>query len=336
LLLNHEEPLMKRTRIALLAGLSLMAASLLASPQAGAQGFPSKSVRIVIPFPPGGPTDQIGRMLAQKLQEAWGQTVVVDNRPGAGGQIAATQLKQAPADGHTLYIGDMGALAINATIYENFSFDPLRDFQPITGLMNSAMMVLVPGNSPSNTMGELMARGTGAGGRLNYASQGIGAGGHLAGEMLRVQSKANLNHVPYKGGAPAMQDLIAGQVDLFIDVLGSALPQARAGKVKMLAVLGPRRLPNAPDVPTTAEAGYPQLVMSAWFGMVTRAGVPEPVVRKLHDDVVAALASPDITRRLLDVGFEPTPTTPEQFGAFMREETERWGAVAKAAGVKVD
>lgn len=327
---------MKRKHVACLAGLSLMAAAFVAAPVALAQSFPAKSVRIVIPFPPGGPTDQIGRMLGQKLQESWGQSVLVDNRPGAGGQIAAAQLKQAPADGYTLYIGDMGALAINATIYENFSFDPLRDFAPITGLMNSAMMVLVPASSPSNTLAELMARASGPNGRLNYASQGIGAGGHLAGEMLRVQSRANLNHVPYKGGAPAMQDLIAGQVDLFIDVLGSALPQARAGKLKMLAVLGPRRLASAPEVPTTAEAGYPNLVMSAWFGLVTRAGVPDAVIRKLHDDVVTALGSADITRRLIDVGFEPTPTTPEQFGAFMREETERWGAVAKTAGVKVD
>ncbi len=323
---------MKRTLAACLAAVSVV----LATPQVVAQTFPAKPVRIVVPFPPGGPTDQIGRILAQKLQDSWGQSVVVDNRPGGGGQIGAAQLKQAVADGHTLFIGDMGALAVNATLYADLSYDAVRDFQPISLLMSAPMVVLVSGASSVNSVADLVARGTGAGAKLNFASQGIGSGGHLAGEMLRMQSGANLNHVPYKGGAPAMQDLMGGQVDLFFEVIGAALPQARAGKVKMLAVATPRRLAVAPDVPTTAETGFPRLTMSPWFGIVTRAGVPEASVRKLNADITAVLALPDVVKRLTDVGFDPIPGSPEQFAAFMREETERWGAVVKSSGARVD
>ncbi len=323
---------MKRTFAACLAGMSMM----LATTQILAQAFPVRPVRILVPFPPGGPTDQIGRILAQKLQDTWGQSVMVDNRPGGGGQIGAAQLKQAPADGHTLFIGDMGALAVNATLYAELSYDATRDFQPVTLLMSAPLMVLVPAASSVNSVAELIARGTAPGAKLNFASQGIGSGGHLAGEMLRTQSGANLNHVPYKGGAPAMQDLIGGQVDLFFEVIGAALPQARAGKLKMLAVATPRRIAVAPDIPTTAEAGFPRLTMSPWFGIVARAGVPEATLRKLHGDITAVLAMPDVVKRLTDVGFDPIPGSPEQFAAFMREETERWGAVVKSSGARVD
>lgn len=315
---------------------TLLACVALAGGSAIAQTFPAKPIRIIVPFPPGGPTDPIGRMIAQKMQESTGQTVLVDNRPGGGGQIGAAQLKQAPADGYTLFIGDMGALAVNTTLYTALSYDPIKDFQPITTLMSAPMVMIVPAASPINLVADLLARAKTAEAKLSYASQGIGSGGHLAGEMLKSQTGAKLVHVPYKGGAPAMQDLVAGQVDLFFEVMGAVLPQAKAGKVKMLAVAATKRSPLAPDVPTTEEVGLPGLTMSPWFGIVARNGTPDAVLKKLHADVVAALTNPEVTKRLTDVGFDPIPSTPEQFAAFMREEAARWGAVVKSSGARVD
>ena len=281
-------------------------------------------------------SDLVSRMLAQKLTESTGQPVVVDNRPGGAAQIAAAQLMQAPADGYTMMIGDIGALAINATLYTTLSYDALRDFQAVTNVMSAPIVLIVPAKSPANSVAELLAIGKGPAGRVVYASQGIGTGGHLVGEMFKSRSAATLDHVPYKGGAPAMQDLVAGQVDMLFEVMGAALPQQRGGRVKILAVAAPQRSPLVPDVPTMAEAGFPGVEMTVWFGMVVRAGTPEDVVRKLNAELVAALRSPDIVKRLTDVGFDPAPTTPEAFARLMKDETARWGAVVKASGAKVD
>jgi tripartite-type tricarboxylate transporter receptor subunit TctC len=302
---------------------------------AAAQAFPSKGLRIIVPFPAGGPTDQVARMVAQKLQDQYGQSVVVDNRPGGGGQIGMSQVQQAPADGHTLIIGDMGLYAINTTLYTKLSYDVQKELVPITLAMSAPMVLIVPANSPDNSVADLVRRAR-SGATLNFASQGIGTGGHLIGEMMRVESGGRLNHVPYKGSAPAMQDLIAGQVDLFFEVLGAALPQAKAGKVKMLALAAPQRSKLAPDLPTTAEVGFPQITMAPWFGFAARTGTPEPALRKLQADIVAAINSPDIVTRLQTVGFDPIPGTPEQMAKVIRDETERWGAVVRSSGAKVE
>lgn len=323
---------MRRTVLNALIGTA--AAAALGPRSAVAQAFPARAMRIVVPFPAGGPTDQVARMVADKLQAAMAQPVVVDNRPGGAGQIAVAQLMQAPADGHTLLIGDMGVYAVNPALYPKLSYDVQRDFVPISAAMSAPMVLNVPAGSPSASVAELVRRAASA--PLNFASQGPGTGGHLIGEMFRAQSKGNLNHVPYKGGAPAMQDLIAGQVDLFFEVLGASLPQARAGRIRMLAIAAPARSRLAPELPTTAEAGFPNLTMSPWFGFVARTGTPEPALRRLNAEIVAALGQADVVERLQTVGFDPIPGTPEQFARLIRDETERWGGVVRSAGIKVE
>jgi tripartite-type tricarboxylate transporter receptor subunit TctC len=288
-----------------------------------------------VPFPPGGPTDQVSRLVGQKITESTGQPVLVDNRPGGGSQIAATALLQAPADGYSVMIGDIGAFAVNPTLYEKLSYDPQRDFVAISRVMSSPMVLLVPVKSPANSVAQLLDLAKSQG-RLSYASQGMGTGGHLLGEMFKSATGATMVHVPYKGSAPAIQDLIAGQVDLLFDLLGSGLPQARGGKLKMLAVGTPQRAERAPEVPTMAEAGYPDVTMTVWFGMVARAGTPDALVRVLNQQVVSALKNPEVSKRLYDQGFDPSPSTAEEFAAQMRSEREKWGAVVKSSGARVD
>jgi tripartite-type tricarboxylate transporter receptor subunit TctC len=300
-----------------------------------AQSFPSRPIRLLVPFPPGGPTDQVSRLVGQKITESTGQPVLVDNRPGGGSQIAAAALLQAPADGYAVMIGDIGALAVNPTLYEKLSYDPQRDFVAISRVMSSPMVLLVPVKSPAGSVAQLLDLAKSQG-RLSYASQGIGTGGHLLAEMFKAVTGATMVHVPYKGSAPAMQDLIAGQVDLLFDLMGAGLPQARGGKVKMLAVGTPQRAERAPEVPTMAEAGYPDVAMTVWFGMVARSGTPEAVVRVLNSQVVSALKNPEVAKRLFDQGFDASPSTAEEFAAQMRSEREKWGAVVKSSGARVD
>jgi tripartite-type tricarboxylate transporter receptor subunit TctC len=316
---------------ALLTGL----AALLVAFQVAAQSFPQRPLRLLVPFPPGGPTDQVSRLLSQKMSETLGQPVVVDNRPGGGAQIAAAALLQSPADGHTLFIGDIGALAINSSLYQNLAYDPQRDFRAVSMVMSSPMVLLVPVKSSAASVADLLNNAKRAG-RLSYASQGIGTGGHLLAEMFKTASGATLIHVPYKGGAPAMQDLIAGQVDLLFDAMGAAVPQARGGKAKILAVAATQRSPRAPEVPTMVEAGYPDVLMTVWFGIVTQAGTPDALVRRLNSEIVTALNSADVSKRLSDQGFDPSPSTPEDFAARMRDETIKWAAIVKASGARVD
>ena len=303
--------------------------------EAWGQAFPQRPIRLLVPFPPGGPTDQVSRLLGQKLGETLGQAMVVDNRPGGGAQIAASALLQSPPDGYTILIGDIGALAVNKTLYQNLSYDPQRDFRAVSSVMSAPMVLLVPANSAASSVGQLVENAKKTG-RVSYASQGIGTGGHLLGEMFRNASGLTLTHVPYKGGGPAMQDLIAGQVDLLFDAMGAALPQARGGKAKILAIADGKRSPRAPDVPTMGETGYPDVQMVVWFGIVTHAKTPDAVVHRLNTEIVAALNSPDVSKRLSDQGFDPAPSTPEQFDALMRAETVKWAAIVKASGARVD
>jgi tripartite-type tricarboxylate transporter receptor subunit TctC len=317
---------------------SLLAFGMMLGVVAGApaQDFPARALRLIVPFPPGGPTDQVSRLIAQKVGESTGQAIVVENRPGGGAQIAASALMQSPADGYTLLIGDIGALAVNPTLYQKLSYDPQRDFQAVSLVMSSPMVVLVPLSSPAGSIAQLLDAAKRKQGGLTYASQGIGTGGHLLGEMFKAETGAPIVHVPYKGSAPAMQDLIAGQVDLFFDVMGAALPQHRGGKVKILAVADGERASRAPDIPTMKEAGYPGVDMTVWFGMVTNTGVPQPVVASLNRLIVAALTSPDVSKRLYDQGFDARPSTVADFDSLMRSERQKWGAVVKSSGARVD
>jgi tripartite-type tricarboxylate transporter receptor subunit TctC len=291
---------------------------------------------MIVNAPPGGPTDLVARIVAARVGDSTGQSVIVDNRPGGGSQIAAAQLMQAPADGHTLMVGDIGAFAINSSLYAKLAFDPLRDFQPITTLMSSPSVLIVPARSPSNSLEELLGRARPPQGRLTLGSPGVGTGAHLIGEMLRMRTGANLEHVPYNGVPQATQALVAGEVDLLFQVMGAALPLAKAGKVKILAVAAPARSARMPEVPTTIELGHSDLRMSPWFGVVTRSGTPQAVVARLHREVIDALAHPDTMKRLGELGYDPFPSSPEQFASFMRDESVRGGQVVRASGARAD
>jgi tripartite-type tricarboxylate transporter receptor subunit TctC len=315
---------------------ALCAATLGANGAAVAQAFPTKTVTIVVPFAPGGPTDQLARALAAKMQESFGKPVIVENRPGAGGQIAGGALKQAEADGHTVFIGATEMFAINPTLYRKFSYEPARDFQPVGAIAMMPMILVVPKASPANSVQELLALARSKPGGLSYASQGPGSIGHMLGEILRTRTGAPLSHVPYKGSAPALQDLVGGQVDMMFDVVLAAGPMIAADRLRALGVAADRRTPGVPGAPTLAEAGLPGIEASVWFGAVVRAGTPEPIVVRLNEAMNAAIASPDVNRRFSDLGLQMMRTTPAQFGAFMRAETERWEPLVKASGASVD
>ena len=322
----------RRTLIAALAATLGLAFGL----PAAAQTFPTRNVSLVVPFAPGGPTDQIARAVASKMQETLGKPVIVENRPGGGGQIAANAVKQAEADGHTLFVGATEMFAINPTLYRKFSYDPQKDFVPVAGLASTPMILVVPASSPANSVQELVALAKQRTGGLNYASQGPGSLGHMLGELLRTKTGAPLNHVPYKGSAPAMQDLLGGQVDMFFDVGLIAIPQIAGGKIKALGVAAERRAPFLPEARTLTESGVTGMDASVWFAAVARAGTPEAAVTRLNDAINKALASPDIVRRFSDQGMQPLVVTPAQLGTFMRAEASRWTPLVKASGASVE
>ena len=300
-----------------------------------AQDFPTKPITIVVPFPPGGLTDQVARVIAQKMQDSMGKAVIVDNKPGAGGQIAGTQVSRADADGHTLFIGDTGALAINQGLYKKFSYDPLKDFQPVANLVSSPLILVVPKDSPANSVADLIALAKKKNG-LNYASQGMGTIGHLLGEMFRTKTGTSLNHIAYKGSAPALNDVAGGQVDLLFDPVISASPLVLGGKIKALAIAAAKPSPALPQLKTMADAGTPGVEASVWFGMVVKTGTPAAVVKKLNDEVVKALKSPDVVKRFNDQGLDVIASTPGDFGSFMKSEVARWAPIVKASGATVE
>ena len=319
-----------------LLGAGVAASGLMLTGGAAAQAaFPSRAVRIFVPFAAGGPTDIMARSLSQKLSDALGQPVVVDNRPGGGAQIAVAALKQTPPDGHAFFIGDFGALAVNASLYQNHSYDPIRDFQPLTMLMSAPIMLLVRPDSPIKSMRDIVSMAK-SGRPVTMASTGGGTGGHLALEMLKYMAGIEIVHVPYKGSVPALVDVMAGRVDAMFAVLPSALLQAQAGKVRFIATGAGKRVAAFPDVQTTAEAGFPDLTMEGWFAAVTLAGTPDAAVRRLSAEIGRAMRDPAVNKRFVDLGFSVEPGTPEQLGALMKSEVERWGAVVRRSGAKAD
>ncbi len=319
-----------KTRRLLLAALAATALS------AHAQDFPSKPLTLLVPFPPGGSTDMVARVIADKLQASLGRTVVVENRPGGGAQIAASVLMKANADGHTLMIGDTGALAVNTTLYPKLSFDPLKDFAPVTALVSTPLVLVVSPANKAAKASDLVAQAKQNPRGVSYASQGIGTIGHLLGEQLRERSGAPFHHVAYKGSAPALQDVMAGQVEMLFDPVSTAWPMITSGKVKALGVAAARRSPALPQVPTLAEAGVPGVEGSVWWGMVVKAGTPPAVVKRLNAELHMALASPDVVKRFAELGLESIPTNPERFGEFMKAEVARWAPIVKASGATVD
>jgi len=303
---------------------------------AQAQAFPTKPVTLVVPFAAGGPTDQIARTVAQKMSASLGQPVLVDNRPGGGGQIAAALVKQAPADGHTVFVGATEMFAINQTLFRKFAYDPVKDFRPVGALVETPMLLVVAASSPAHSVQELLALARTRPNGLTYASQGLGSIGHMLGQALSQQAKVPLTHVPYKGSAPALQDLMAERVDLMFDVVMSSGPLIAGHKLKALAVAAPQRSASLPQVPTLAEAGVTGLDASVWFGAVVPAGTPDVAVAALNGAIVQALGSPDVAARFAEQGLQPKPMSASRFGDFMKSEIDRWTPMVTASGAVVD
>jgi tripartite-type tricarboxylate transporter receptor subunit TctC len=307
-----------------------------ASAAALAQGFPAKPITIVVPFPPGGVTDPVARQVGARLAENVKQPVIVENKPGASGIIAAEFVKKQPADGYTVLFGFTGSHAVNPTLYSKLPYDPQKDFQPVTLIISTPHILVVPADSPAKSVADLVALAKSRPAGLTFASQGIGAGGHLLGEMFKAQTKTNLSHVPYKGSAPALTDMLAGRVDLFFDAVVTSLPYVRDGKLRALAIANKTRSKLLPDVPTMAEAGFPGVEMDQWFGMMAPAGTPPAVVQRLNAEFIKAVRSPDIEKSLTERGLDVVTSTPEQFAATIRADTATLGKVVRESGAKAD
>jgi tripartite-type tricarboxylate transporter receptor subunit TctC len=302
---------------------------------AGAQGFPSKPIRFVVPFP-GGFADVLARQLGVKLAESLGQPVVVESRPGGSGQIGAQEVLRSPADGYTLFMGHIGTHAINPHLFSKLAYDPERDFAPVTLLVTVPNLLVVHPAVPAQTVQELVAYARKNPGKLSYASPGNGTSGHLAAELFKSTAGLFIVHIPYKGAAPALQDVIGGQVQLIFDTFAQSLPQAKAGKVRSLAVTSLKRQPAAPDIPTMDESGFAGWETGPWFGVMVRAGTPEATVTRLNAELVRALRAPDVSEKLAAQGVVPVGNAPEAFAAFIRAESARWAKVVKDAGIRAD
>jgi tripartite-type tricarboxylate transporter receptor subunit TctC len=313
---------------ALLIGLSLLCA-----PSAMAQDFPSKPIRLIVPFPAGGPNDLIGRVVGQRMSEILKQSVIVENRSGQGGVAGTDAVAKSLPDGYTIAITSAGALAISPSM-EKVSYETLKDLQPITLVAKVPEMLVVATSVPAGNMKELVALANAQPGKLNFASSGPGSLPHLAGELFKLTAKINIVHVPYRGAAPAVNDLLAQQVQMVFLDLPVLLPQIKAGKLKPIAVGAPQRVASAPDVPTTAEAGMPNLLTENWYGMVAPAKTPPNVVAALNKAAVEALKDPAVVEKLSSQGAILVGDSPEHFAAFIDSETKKWANVIKDAGVQ--
>ena len=303
---------------------------------AAAELLSTRPITIVIPFTPGASADTLQRLVAKKVTEQTGQVFVMETRPGGGGAIGATVVKQALPDGHTLFQANAGTHAANAALYATLTYDPVKDFKPITLMWTFSQLLAVPMDSPANSVAELVALARSKPGGLSFASQGTGAGGHLLGEMLKIRTGAPMVHVPYRGAAPAALDLAAGRVDFFFLAYASVLPFLQAGKVRLLAATSAKRLPAVPHVPTMAEAGFADYELNAWFGLVAPAATPDPMTQKLNAAFTRAVRDPEIERQLIDQGAEAVTSTPAEFAAFIAAETERFGKIVRAVGAKAE
>ena len=326
---------MKGHRAIITAGV-VLAALVLAPVTLRAQSYPSKPIRLIIPFPPGGSTDILGRSLAQKLSEAWGQQVLVDNRGGAGGTIGADLAAKAPADGYTLLMGHIGTLAVNVSLYPKLSYDPVRDFAPVSLVALVPNVLVVHPALPVKNVTELIAYAKANPGKLNYSSGGNGSAAHLAVEYFKLQTKTEIVHVPYKGTGPSVTDLIAGQVSMTMTGAPAVMPHVQSGRIRALGVSSPQRIPALAQIPTVAESGVPGFDATQWYGVVAPVGTPKDIVARLNAEIRKIMQSKEMLERLNTEGAISAAGTPEQFDAYIKSEIARWGAVVKAAGMKAD
>ena len=320
-----------RTLRAVFTGLSLM----LSAAAANAEDFPARQIRLIVPFPPGGPNDIIARVIGQRMSEIVKQPVIIDNRGGQGGVLGTEVLAKSAPDGYTIAISSAGALSISPTM-EKVVYDPLKDLQAVTLVAKVPEMLVVASDVPAKNMAELVALATAKPGKLNFASSGPGSLPHLAGELLKLSAKIDIVHVPYRGAAPAMNDLLGQQVQMVFLDLPILLPQIKAGGLRAIALGAPQRAPTAMDVPTTTEAGLPDVQAENWYGMVAPSGTPPAIVARLNQIALEAMRDPAVKEKLAVQGAELIGDSPEHFHAFMESETARWAKVIKDAGVPTE
>ena len=319
----------------LIAALALFAAAV--SPRAIAQqDYPSKPIRIVAPFAAGGATDIMARIIAQKLSESLGQPVIIDNRPGAGGGIGTAAVAKSPADGYTIVFGNLAPNAINPSIYTNLQYDAGKDFAPISVVATVPLILVTPSSSPARSVQELIALVKSAPGKLNFGSPGMGSVAHVVGEMFNIMAGTRVTHVPYEGGAPAVQATLTGEVAMMFATVISANPHIKSGKLRALGITSATRSPVAPDIPTIAESGLPGFEVDVWFGLLAPAATPRAIVERLAHEVRRALDAPDLRAKFADLSAVPSPTTPEQFAAMIRADIAKWAKIVKESGARVE
>jgi tripartite-type tricarboxylate transporter receptor subunit TctC len=300
-----------------------------------AQGYPAKPIRIVVSFPAGGIADLYARVIGAKVQEAWGQPVVVENRTGAGGNIGAEAVAKSAPDGYTLNMSALGPHAVNVSLFARLPYDPVKDFAAIALVLEAEGLLVVHPSVPAHSVAELVAHARANPGSLTFASAGMGTASHLAGELFKTMAKVEMTHVPYKGNVPAITDLLAGQTSLLFATMPTVLPHAKAGKLRALATIGSARSAAAPELPTVAES-LPGFEVNNWIGLFAPAGTPPQIVRRWNGEVMRIMQSPEIQARLPAEGARFTPNSPEQFAAFVKREIEKWAPVVKASGARVD
>jgi tripartite-type tricarboxylate transporter receptor subunit TctC len=325
----------KRSPRVSVAALLVLAASVVHAQPANEAGFPGKTMRLIVPYFPGGTPDIQGRMIAEKLRARFGQPVVVDNRPGANGSIGMGLAAKAPADGYTWVIAPVGPWAVNPHMYK-LGYDTTNDIVPLIHVASTPGVLLLHPSLPAKSVKEFIVLAKAKPGALAYSTSGNGSTQHLMGELFKSLAKVDMIHVAYKGTAPAMADLISGQVSVSVQPVINAVPTAKAGRIRLLAVTGPARAVTAPEVPTMMEAGVPQYNVVAWYGIHVPARTPRPVLDAINKEIVRALNSPDVRERISTQGMEPTPQTPDQFQSFAKSEVARWSKVIADAGIKAD
>lgn len=302
----------------------------------GAAAYPAKAIRFVSPFAPGGSTDTLARVIGQKMNEAWGQPVIVDNRPGAGGTIASELVAKSPPDGYTILLTSVSAQAISPALRSRLAYDPVRDFAAVSQVASGHNILAVHPSLPVTSVKELIALARARPAELTFSSGGSGTPAHIGAELFKSMANVNMVHVPYKGGGPAAIALLSGEVSLTFGSISTVLPQVRAGKVRALAVTGSKRAAAAPNLPTVGEAGVPGYELNSWYGVLAPGATPAEIVTKLGAEIVRIVHAPDVRDRLTREGVEPAGTTPAEFSAYIKAEIEKWARVVKASGARAD
>jgi tripartite-type tricarboxylate transporter receptor subunit TctC len=303
---------------------------------AHAQQYPNKTVRWIVPFPPGGGTDTISRTLAQKLTDAWGQQVIADNRPGSGGTLGLAIAAKLPPDGYNIVLGQLANVAIAPALYPKLPYDPVRDLQPVTLVLTSPLVLVVHPSVPAKTTKELIALAKAKPNSITFGSPGNGTTGHLGTEILQHQAGIKMTHIPYKGAQPAFTGLLGGEIAIYMSSIPPAQPMISAGRVRAIGVTSAKRMASLPNVPTISEAGVPGYEVTNWYGVMMPGGVPKDILTKVNADIVRILRQPDVQQRFASEGGDVAPSSPDEFGKFIRNEIAKWGTAVKASGAKVD